>query len=58
MNINDLISTVKKKLENNLKMDMWLNSDGEDILNIFNKLKVIDLSNDAKEIINISILTN
>jgi len=44
--------------ENNLKMDMWLNSDGEDILNIFNKLKTMDLSNDAKEIINISILTN
>ena len=44
--------------ENNLTMDMWLNSNGEQILNIFNKIKKIKLSNDAKEILNISFLTN
>ena len=44
--------------ENNLTMDMWLNSNGEQILNIFNKIKKIKLSNDAREILNISFLTN
>ena len=44
--------------ENNLTMDMWINSNGEQILNIFNKIKKIKLSNDAREILNISFLTN
>jgi hypothetical protein len=44
--------------ENNLTMDMWSNSNGEQILNIFSKIKKIKLSNDAKEILNISFLTN
>ena len=39
-------------------MDMWTNSNGIKILEIFNKIKNINLSNDAKEILNIALLTN
>ena len=41
-----------------LKMDMWVNSDGDQLKNLFSKLMQIDLSDDAKEIMNISMLTN
>lgn len=44
--------------KNNLTMDMWTNSNGIKILEIFNKIKNINLSNDAKEILNIALLTN
>ena len=44
--------------ENDLTIDMWSNSNGEEILNLFNKIKKIKLSNDAKEILNILLLTN
>ena len=41
-----------------LDINMWVNSDGDQLKNIFSKLDKIDLSNDAKEIMNISLLTN
>ena len=41
-----------------LKMDMWINSDGDQLKNLFSKLMKIDLSDDANEIMNISMLTN
>ena len=44
--------------ENDLTIDMWSNSDGEKILELFDKIQKIKLSNDAKEILNISLLTN
>ena len=44
--------------ENGLTIDMWSNSDGEQILNHLNKIQSIELSNDAKEILKISLLTN
>ena len=44
--------------ENGLTIDMWSNSDGEKILNLLNKIQSIELSNDAKEILKISLLTN
>ncbi len=44
--------------ENGLTINMWSNSDGVQILNLFNKIQAIKLSNDAKEILNISLLTN
>jgi len=44
--------------ENGLTIDMWSNSDGEQILNLLNKIQSIELSNDAKEILKISLLTN
>ena len=37
---------------------MWLNSDGDQLKNIFKKLEKINFSEDATEIMNISMLTN
>ena len=39
-------------------MDMWINSNGDQLKSLFSKLMKIDLSEDANEIMNISILTN
>lgn len=44
--------------DHGLSIDMWSNSDGDQLKSIFKNLEKIDLSNDAKEIMNISILTN
>ena len=44
--------------ENGLTINMWNNSNGHEILTLFNKIKKIKLSNDAKEILNILFLTN
>ena len=41
-----------------LNINMWLNSDGDQLKNIFDKIDKIKLSNDAKEIMNIAMLTN
>ena len=44
--------------ENGLKIDMWSNSNGNEIKLILNKLNKVNLSNDAKEILEITLLTN
>ena len=44
--------------ENGLNIDMWINSDGNEIKSIFNRINKINLSKDAKEILNITLLTN
>ena len=44
--------------DNGLDINMWTNSDGDQLKNIFAKLKKIEFSEDAKEIMNISVLTN
>ncbi len=44
--------------ENGLSINMWANSDGEKLKKLFKKIKKIDLSNDASEIMNVSLLTN
>ena len=41
-----------------LDIDMWINSDGDQLKNIFSKLNTMQLSDDATEILQISILTN
>tara|TARA_B100001175_G_C19483328_1_gene628353 strand:- start:8 stop:1771 length:1764 start_codon:yes stop_codon:yes gene_type:complete len=41
-----------------LDMNMWSNSDGDQLKNIFSKLNKIKLSKDAAELMNISMLTN
>ena len=41
-----------------LSLNMWSNSDGDQLKNIFAKLNKMNLSNDAKELMNISLLTN
>ena len=41
-----------------LDIDMWINSDGDQLKNIFSKLNTMQLSDDATEILQISLLTN
>ena len=41
-----------------LNVDMWANSDGDQLGNLLRKLNKMDLSNDAIEIINTSLLIN
>ena len=43
--------------ENGLNIGMWINSDGNEIKSIFNRINKINLSKDAKEILNITLLT-
>ena len=44
--------------ENGLKINMWSNTDGDQLKNIFKNLDKMDLSKDASELLNISLLTN
>ena len=44
--------------ENGLNINMWSNSNGDQILNTFKRINKIDLSNDASEILEIILLTN
>ena len=44
--------------ENGLTIDMWSNTDGNEIKSIFSRLNKINLSPDANEILEIAILTN
>ncbi len=44
--------------ENGLSIDMWANSDGKKLKNLFENIDKIDLSKDASEIMNVSLLTN
>ena len=41
-----------------LDINMWINSNGDQLKNIFSKIEKIQLSKDAQEIMNISMLTN
>ena len=44
--------------ENGLDINMWSNSDGDEILKLFKAINKINLSNDASEILNTLLLTN
>ena len=44
--------------ENGLNINMWSNSNGDQILNIFKRINKINLSQDASDILNILLLTN
>ena len=44
--------------ENGLNINMWSNSNGDQILNIFKRINKIKLSKDASEILDILLLTN
>ncbi len=44
--------------ENGLNIDMWSNSNGEEIKLILDKIDNMDLSKDSKEILDIALLTN
>ena len=45
-------------VENGLDINMWSNSNGDQIINIFKRINKIDLSKDASEILDILFLTN
>ena len=55
-NIN--LAGIYDPAENGLSITMWSNSDGNEITKIFNRIKKIDLSNDAKKMLDIVLLTN
>ena len=70
-NNDDLIVQDNKIVSNNIKIiglydpqdhgldiNMWLNSNGDQLKNIFSNLAKIEFSDDAIEIMNISMLTN
>ena len=44
--------------ENNLSIEMWNNTDGAEIKNIFNKIDSKKLSKDALDILEVALLTN
>ena len=44
--------------EHGLTIDMWTNSDGQKLKSLFDSLEKINLSNDALEIMEVSLLTN
>ncbi len=44
--------------DNDLSLDMWNNSDGKEIKNLIQKISKMELSEDAVDILNISLLTN
>jgi len=44
--------------KNGLNINMWINSDGDQILNLFKNINKTQLSNDASEILDILLLTN
>ena len=44
--------------ENGLDINMWSNSNGDQILNIFKRIDKLNLSQDASEIMDILLLTN
>ena len=55
---NVILAGIYDPAENGLSMDMWSFSDGNEIIKIFNRIKKMDLSNDAKKILDIALLTN
>lgn len=44
--------------ENNLNIDMWMNTDGDQIKSIVKKINNLNLSSDASEIFKVALLTN
>ena len=53
-----ILAGIYDPADNGLSIDMWSNSDGNEIIKIFNRLKKIKLSNDAKKILDTALLTN
>ncbi len=44
--------------DNDLNINMWINSDGDQLKNLFSRIAKLNLSEDASELMNISVLTN
>ena len=67
LNIKEDLTLVSNKIkivglydpaENGLDINMWSNSNGDQILNIFKRINMMNLSKDASEILDIILLTN
>ena len=63
--VNEKLDTSSIKLaglydpdENGLSIDMWTNSDGDEIKNLFKKIDSMELSNFSKNLLDIVMLTN
>ena len=54
----DLIVGLYDPSDNGLKLDMWINSDGNEIKKIIDKINTLELSEDAQKILEIALLTN
>ena len=52
------ISGIYDPEDNDLSIEMWVNSDGANILKIIKKVQKINLSDDATAILNLALLTN
>ena len=52
------ISEIYDPEDNDLSIEMWVNSDGANILKIIKKVQKINLSDDATAILNLALLTN
>ena len=55
---NIVIVGIYDPSDNDLSIDMWKNSNGTKIIEIFEKIQNINLSEDAIEILNLTLLTN
>ena len=65
INLDETLNTKKINIyglydpeDYSLDIDMWSNSNGDQLRNIFSRLDKIDLSEDASEIMKIALLTN
>ena len=65
INLDETLNTKKINIyglydpeDYSLDIDMWSNSNGDQLRNIFSRLNKIDLSEDASEIMKIALLTN
>ena len=67
LNIEETETLVSKKIkliglydaaENGFDINMWSNSNGDQILNIFKRINKLNLSKDASEILDVLLLTN
>ena len=54
----DLIIGLYDPSKNGLKLDMWMQSDGNEIKKLIQKINKIELSSDAQTILEIALLTN
>ena len=54
--LKSVVSPLAKDYD--LKIDMWLNSDGDQLKYLFSNISKLELSNDAAELMNILLLTN
>ncbi len=55
---NILLAGIYDPDENGLSINMWLNSNGEEIIKILDRINKKNLSDDAKKILDVALLTN